>query len=97
MLAFAASAWADGYCYNETVTALIMQNNNVYFSTAKSCQTWCVVPQTWSAAAQAQAFATLLTARTTGQTVTIEWADQPSDGTCTKLEAQGSSAEAFVL
>lgn len=97
MLAFAASARADGFCYNETVTALIMQNNVVYFSTAKSCQTWCLVPQTWSAAAQSQAFATLLSARTTGQTVSIEWADQPADNSCPNREAAGSSAEAFIL
>jgi len=97
MLAFAASARAAGYCYNETVTALVMYNNAVYFSTSKSCNTWCLVPQTWSAAAQSQAFATLLTARTTGQTVTTYWVDQPSDNSCTNTEAVNSSPDRFIL
>jgi len=98
MLVFVASARAaNGFCYSETVTQLIMQNSNVYFSTSKSCQTWCLLPQTWSAAAQAQAFATLLTARTTGQTVSVQWADQPADGSCTNAEAQGSSPLAIIL
>jgi len=59
--------------------------------------TWCLMPQTWSAAAQSQAFSTLLTARTTGQTVSIQWADQLADNTCTNTEAQGSSPEAIIV
>jgi hypothetical protein len=97
ILAFAASARAGGYCYYETVTAVVMFNNAVYFTTSHSCPSWCLVPQTWSAAAQSQAFATLLTARTTGQTITTYWADQPSDNSCPNTEAVSSSPDRFVL
>jgi len=97
MLAFAASARAGGYCYNETVTAVIMFNGAAYFSTSNSCNTWCLVPQSWSAAAQSQAFATLITARTTGQMVSFFWADQPADNSCTVKEATSSSPTTIVL
>jgi hypothetical protein len=79
MLAFAASARASGTCNGDMVTHVIMFNGYVYFSTSTSCNTWCLVPQTWSPAAQSQTFATLLAARITGQTVNINWADKQTD------------------
>ena len=95
MLGFAASASAGAYCYNETVTGVIIQNGTVYFTTNKSCPSWCAMPSSWGATAESQAFATLLAARTTTQTVSFYWNDQSTS--CSNTEAVGSSPATIIF
>jgi hypothetical protein len=95
MLGCSTSALAGSYCYSETVTSLIIQNNTVYFTTDKSCPSWCAIPSTWGAAMQSQAYAMLISARTTGPPVSFYWNDQSSS--CSNIEAVGSSPTTLVF
>jgi hypothetical protein len=95
MLGGSTSALAGAYCYGETVTALIIQNNTVYFETNKSCPSWCAIPSSWAATMQTQAYAMLLTARTTGQVVSFYWSDQTSS--CSNTESEGSGPTTMIF
>jgi hypothetical protein len=65
----ASTASAGAYCYGETVTAIIMQGDTIYFNTDRSFPGWCAIGSSWSATAQARAFALLVAAKATGQTM----------------------------
>jgi hypothetical protein len=79
-----------GACrYGETVTAVIMQGDTIYLSTDKSCPSWCSIGSVWSVTARACAFAMLVAAKTTDQTMAFSWADQPSS--CSSVEVSPSS------
>jgi hypothetical protein len=91
----ASTASAGAYCYGETVTAVIMQGDTIYFSTDKSCPGWCAIGSGWSATAQARAFAMLVSAKTTGQTMAFYWTDQTSS--CSSVEATSSSPTTVIM
>ena len=72
---------ADSYC-SETVTAVVMHTNgNVYFNTSGTCVTnWCQISFS-SPTANNQAYALLLTAVASGQSVAFDW---PNVTSCTQ-------------
>jgi D-alanyl-D-alanine carboxypeptidase len=64
------------YCWNETVQYVVVHGDgNVYFTTNKSCPSWCMVNNTWSADQRKQAYAMLLAARTSEKPLTFDWAE----------------------
>jgi hypothetical protein len=91
----ASTASAGAYCYGETVTAVILQGDIIYFNTDKSCPGWCAIGSSWSATAQARAYALLISAKTTGQTMAFYWADQTSS--CSNTEATSSSPQTVAM
>jgi hypothetical protein len=80
----ASTASAGSYCYNETVTTVIMQGDQIFFTSNPSCPNWCEVNGSWSAAAQARAFAMLTTAKVAGMPLSFYWTDQ--SGSCSSIE-----------
>ena len=77
-------ARAGAYC-TEHVTQVIISGDSIYFTTDKSCPTWCSVDSTWSVNAQNRAYAALLTAQATQNAATFYWNDQAS--ACSSTEA----------
>jgi len=94
-IGMASTASAGAYCYGETVTAVIMQGDTIFFNTDKSCPGWCAVSLSWSASAQSRAFALLVTAKSTGQTMSFYWPDQTSS--CSSTEPTASSPTTLLL
>jgi hypothetical protein len=62
-LVFSFEAKADAYCFNESVYYLIVKGDDIFFTTSKSCQSWCAVNASWSAEAKKRAYASLLAAK----------------------------------
>lgn len=73
MIMAATSSQAGEYCWNESIQLLIMQGDDIYFTTDKTCPNWCTLHPEWSQEARKRAYATLLTAKTTGTPVTFFW------------------------
>jgi hypothetical protein len=91
----ASTATAGAYCYGETVTAVIMQGDAIYLTTDKSCPNWCAISSSWSSTAQARAFASMVAARSTGQTMTFYCSDQTSS--CSSIEPVSSSPATVMM
>ena len=80
-----STASAGNYCYGETVTVVIMQGDAIFFETDKSCPSWCSVNASWSATAQARAFAMLTAAKVAGLPVSLYWNEQTAACSPTEL------------
>ncbi len=68
-LAAVSPSHAGDYCWNEKITQLILTGDDIFFTSEKSCLSWCRVNPAWSADAKNRAYATLLTARSTDRRV----------------------------
>ncbi len=65
LVAFSSFAGAGEYCWSEGVAAVVVQGDEIYFTTNKSCPGWCRVNPNWSVEAKKRAYAMLLTAKAT--------------------------------
>jgi hypothetical protein len=61
------------YCFSEKITGIILVGDAVYFTTNKTCASWCEVNSTWSTDAKNRVYSTLLTAKTSNQLVSFHW------------------------
>jgi len=64
---------AGEYCWNEKVQYVILNGDSVYFTTDRSCPNWCTLHPAWSADQRKQAYAMLMTAKTTERALTLYW------------------------
>jgi hypothetical protein len=70
---FSFEAKAEAYCFNESVYYLIVKGDDIFFTTSKSCQSWCAVNASWSAEAKKRAYASLLAAKMSERTVAFHF------------------------
>lgn len=91
-LAFGSSARAD-YCFNEKIGQLILAGDSIYFTTDKTCSSWCQVPTNWSTDARNRAYSLLLTAKTTKTLVSFNWPTAP--GACAALPTYSAFDQIF--
>lgn len=80
VLVLVSPFWSSGsaageYCWNESIQFVILQGGYIYFTTNKSCPSWCRVDEAWSAEQQRQAYAMLLTAKAQDRPLTFYWAE----------------------
>lgn len=61
------------YCFSEKIGQLVLVGDNIYFTTDKTCSSWCAVPANWSADARNRVYSLLLTAKTTNTLVSFNW------------------------
>jgi hypothetical protein len=92
-LAFGSSARAD-YCFSEKIGQLVLVGDNIYFTTDKTCSSWCQVPTTWSADARNRAYSLLLTAKTTKALVSFNWPS--AAGACAALPVYSAFDQIFL-
>src|SRR5438132_1056410 len=64
-----ALASAGAYCYGEHITQVVLIQESIYFTTDVSCPNWCEVSPAWSATQQNRAYAGLLAAKLSGNSV----------------------------
>ncbi len=70
----AQKASALEYSSNEKIKTLtIHEGGGIYFQTSFTCQNWCQINPLKSAEVQKYQYATLLAAKTSGLSVTLEW------------------------
>jgi hypothetical protein len=68
-----AAAHAAQYCWSEKIDQVVLLGDNIYFSTDKSCPTWCSVSTGWSAEARNRAYSMLLTAKAANRPLSFYW------------------------
>jgi|SRR5271155_4764440 len=61
------------YCYGEQVNYVIWYGSAIYFTTNKSCPSWCQVDSTQASDVQDRAYSMLLSAKLSGNTLVIDW------------------------
>jgi hypothetical protein len=88
------TASAGAYCA-ENLTAVIVNGDAVYFTTDKSCPSWCSIKSSWSVTATSRRLATLLAAKAAAVAVTFFWADQSSS--CSSTEAAYASPDLLQM
>ncbi len=87
----AANARVD--CVEAVTGAVLHVNGNIYFTTDKTCPNWCQV--NWgSSAANKNAFAMLLAAKTSARQITFDW---PYLASCTEINTGGASPDYMIL
>jgi hypothetical protein len=59
------------YCSGQKVTALILNDTSIYFTTDKSCPNWCRVAPGLAEKQQDRMYSMMLTAVSTGRTLTF--------------------------
>lgn len=69
----ATTANAAQYCWGEKIDQVVLLGDNIYFSTDKSCPTWCSVSASWSAGARDRAYSMLLTAKASNRPLSFYW------------------------
>jgi hypothetical protein len=75
------------YCFNEKVTSLVVQGNSVWFTTNKSCPSWCGLSTGLSTDAYNRYYSLLLTSLTTGKLITTYWSQTAAGSNCPALPA----------
>lgn len=91
-LVFCQPAHAE-YCFSEKIGQLVLVGDNVYFTTNKTCASWCQVPANWSADARNRAYSLLLTAKTTNMLVSFNW--PTASGACAALPTYSAFDQVF--
>lgn len=61
------------YCFAEKIGQIVLVGDVVYFTTDKTCPSWCEVNPTWSTDAKNRVYSMLLTAKTSNQLVSFHW------------------------
>ncbi|HWW24737.1 MAG TPA: hypothetical protein VNZ85_02450 [Caulobacter sp.] len=85
---------AQAYCFNEKIGQLVLVGENIYFTTDKTCASWCQVPTNWSADARNRVYSLLLTAKTTNTLVSFNWPTAPS--ACAALPTYSAFDQVFL-
>jgi hypothetical protein len=73
LAALASITRAGEYCWNETVQFVILQGDEIYFTTNKTCPGWCRIDPSAGVEARRRAYAMLLTAKTMEKPLTFFW------------------------
>lgn len=73
LFVISSTASAGAYCNNEKLTSIIVQGEQVYFTTDKSCPNWCQLDPTWSIDAFNRTYSMLLSAQAQKKEVRIYW------------------------
>jgi hypothetical protein len=66
---------AGEYCWNETVQYVILNGGDIYFTTNKSCPSWCKVDPAWTEEQRKRAYAMLLSAKLAEKPLTLYWTE----------------------
>jgi hypothetical protein len=66
------------FCFNESISYVIVSGDDIYFTTDKSCPDWCKVNASWSADAKKRAYAALLAAKMADRTISFAFSELTS-------------------
>jgi hypothetical protein len=83
------------YCWSETVTSVILQGGTIYFTTNKTCPSWCAVDPAWSGDQRKEAYAMLMAARLAEKPLTFFWAEHGTS--CAGTLPVSSKPQAIIL
>lgn len=87
-----ALASAGVHCTEKIKAAVVHQNGNVYFTSSKTCDSWCQIK--WAGDGDKdRAYSTLLAARTADREVTFYWRELSS---CSEKNPTYQSPEYIV-
>ncbi|RTZ24060.1 hypothetical protein [Vibrio penaeicida] len=92
MSLFTGSSFAGIHCTESISAAILHKNGNVYFTSSKTCKSWCQIRWT-SETDKDRAFSMLLAARTAKTPVTFYWGNLNS---CTEKNPTYQSPDYIV-
>lgn len=64
-----------GYCYGQKVTAVILNDDSIFFTTDKSCPNWCRVAAGLAESQKDRMYSMLLTAAATNRLLTLNFTE----------------------
>lgn len=89
------NAYAEATCTEKVLNVTIHNNGSIYFMTDKTCsQAWCQLNWVWDAKLMDRGYAALLTAKSTGSDVVINWT---SINNCTTQNPGNASPTYFQI
>ncbi|TVZ37407.1 hypothetical protein P886_1748 [Alteromonadaceae bacterium 2753L.S.0a.02] len=97
LLYISTGAIAGEYCWNDKVTKVIVKNNRVFFTSEKSCNSWCEIDSSWTKESINQAFTILTSAKVTNANVAFYWNEHDSGKPCQDFLPVYSMPSAILL